>query len=75
LDFITTDIVGYIASFAVLVAFLMKDIRTLRIINSIGCAFFVLYGVLLDNSKPIIITNSMIFLINMYYLFKGKNKD
>ena len=69
-----TDIIGYIASAVVLVSFVMKDIKTLRIINCIGCAFFVAYGVLLDYSLPIIITNLAIVGINIFYLLKS-NKN
>jgi hypothetical protein len=71
-EFTSTDLIGYLASAAVLVAFIMKDIKTLRIINSIGCAFFVCYGILLGYSWPIIITNTAILGINFFYLFKPK---
>lgn len=66
-----TEWVGYAASISVLVSFLMRDIRTLRIVNCIGCVFFVAYGVLLE-SIPIIVTNTTIVGINFYYLFFKK---
>ncbi|MFC5046785.1 uroporphyrinogen decarboxylase [Aquimarina hainanensis] len=66
------DIVGYFASFMVLISFLMKNIKTLRLVNSIGCIAFIVYGVLLNWSLPIIITNAAIVLINIYYLFVKK---
>jgi len=66
-----TDWVGYIASFLVLISFLMKDIKKLRGINSIGCFAFVIYGVLLDWSYPIIVTNLAIFFINTTAFFKA----
>jgi len=67
-----TEWVGYLASAAVLTSFLMKKMRTLRIVNTLGCALFVFYGVLLDFSWPIIITNVTIMCINFYYLFIAK---
>ena len=67
-----TEWVGYAASLGVLVSFLMKDIKVLRVINSIGCALFVAYGLLLG-SIPIIVTNVAILFINAYYLFKKEN--
>ena len=67
-----TEWVGYVASLGVLVSFLMKDIKVLRVINSIGCALFVAYGLLLG-SIPIIVTNVAILFINAYYLFKKEN--
>ncbi len=74
MNFSYTEIIGYIASFTVLISFLMKNIKTLRIINTIGCSFFVAYGILLNNSIPIIFTNTAIIGINVYYLSKMKNK-
>ena len=69
-----TEYVGYIASGIVLLSFLMGNIFILRIINTIGCGFFIFYGVLLG-SIPIILTNSAIVLINAYYLFLKNNKE
>lgn len=67
------DIIGYTASIGVLLSFLMKKIKNLRIVNTVGCALFVAYGVLLDISWPIIVTNTAIIGINFYYLFFQKN--
>ncbi|MEN9348944.1 MAG: hypothetical protein RLZZ77_2455 [Bacteroidota bacterium] len=72
MDFSTTEIVGYIGSLMVLVSFLMKDIKTLRFINSIGCALFIVYGILLGFSIPIILTNAAILVINAYSLLGKK---
>lgn len=68
----STEYIGYIASAVVLLSFLMRKMSTLRIVNTIGCAFFILYGFLLD-SIPVIITNVAIVIINVYYLSR-KNK-
>jgi hypothetical protein len=63
--------VGYAAMATVLISFLMKSVIKLRIVNSFGCLLFVIYGIMLEPiSKPIIITNIAIFLINCYYLLK-----
>lgn len=70
-----TEIVGYIASAVVLISFLMKNIVKLRIINTIGCLIFIAYGVLLNFSIPIIITNSVIVGINVYFLVKANIKN
>ena len=60
--------IGYAASFFLLLSFLMRNIKTLRYINSLGCLLFVAYGLLLT-SWPLVITNGAIVLINIYYLF------
>lgn len=66
-----TEIIGYLASFFVLLSFFNKDLRKLRLVNSLGCALFVTYGILLG-SIPIIITNIAILLVNGYYLLVRK---
>ncbi len=68
-----TEWVGYIASLALIISFMMKNVRTLRIINSIGAVLFVIYGIMLQISYPIIITNGFILGANIYYLFLKKN--
>jgi len=73
LDITYTDWVGYLAMTTLLISFLMKNITKLRIINSLGCLFFVIYGFMLAVSWPIVITNSAIVCINLYYLLVNKN--
>ncbi len=67
------DIIGYIASFFVAISFLFKKLTTIRWINLIGCAVFVLYGYLIE-SIPIMITNIFICGVQIYYLFIHKPK-
>ncbi len=69
-----TEWIGYMASFIVMISFLYKNIRTLRLINSTGAIVFIIYGILL-NSIPIIITNLFILGANIYYLFIKKQRD
>ncbi|GAB4251537.1 MAG: YgjV family protein [Vicingaceae bacterium] len=66
------DWIGYGASAIVLFSFLMKKMSRLRLINMLGCGLFVVYGILLDWSWPIIVTNFAIFTINFVFLIKEK---
>ncbi len=68
-----TEWIGYIAMITLLISFMMKDVKKLRIVNSVACAFFVAYGFMLVTSWPIIISNASIIGINFYYLFVKKN--
>ncbi len=68
-----TEIVGYLAMLLLLVSFLMKDIKRLRMLNTVACALFVAYGFMLATSWPIIISNASIIGINIYYLFLKKS--
>ena len=66
----TIDLVGYAASLIVLLSFFMKNIKSLRVVNSIGCGLFVLYGFMFETvNLPIVITNVGILLVNAFYLF------
>lgn len=65
-----TECLGYLASIVIMISFLMKNIITLRIINSIGGLLFIVYGFLLAMSMPIIITNTFVVGVNVYYLTK-----
>jgi hypothetical protein len=69
-DISMTEWVGYLASLVLMISFLMKNINTLRIINSTGCVLFVAYGFMLAISWPIIITNTFILGVNIFYLTK-----
>ncbi len=65
------DLVGYFASAFVLLSFIMKEITTLRYVNSVGCTFFIYYGIML-HSWPIVITNVAIVCVNILYLSKAR---
>ncbi|MGV1013261.1 MAG: uroporphyrinogen decarboxylase [Flavobacterium sp.] len=69
-DISFTEWIGYAASLVLMISFLMKNIITLRIINSIGALLFVAYGIMLAISWPIIISNTFILGVNAYYLTK-----
>lgn len=64
----TTELVGYLASLFLMISFSMKDIKKLRMINSLGCLSFIAYGFMLDISWPIVITNAFILGMNVWHL-------
>ena len=69
-----TEWVGYLAMATLLISFTMKDIRKLRVVNSMGGFLFVIYGFMLQpTSWPIIVTNGAIIGINIYYLVQKRN--
>ena len=63
------EIWGYISMIVVIISMLQKNVEKLRIINTISCAMFVVYGVLIG-AYPVILLNSIIIVINLYKLFK-----
>lgn len=56
----------------VLISMLMKDIKLLRIINSISCGMFIIYGAVLG-AYPIVLLNSLVICINVFRLINGEN--
>lgn len=65
------EIYGYIAMIVCVISMLMKDIKWLRIINTISCLMFVIYGFILG-AYPIVILNSLVISINIFRLIKGE---
>ena len=63
------EVIGITATLFVLLSFLMKDIRRVRIVNIIGAVLFVIYGVLI-NSLSTWILNGVLIIVHIYYLTK-----
>lgn len=66
------EVVGYVAMAILVVSFIPRELRWVRIINFIGCVLFVIYGILLGWKYPLIISNGIIALIQCYHLLRKK---
>lgn len=64
------DFLGYAAMVVLLVSFLMKKVTTLRLINTLGCILFAIWGSIIEE-WPVVITNGSIICINAYYLINS----
>lgn len=64
-----TEILGYVASFLVVLALTLRSIVRLRIMSLLGAACFLSYGLLIG-AKPVVVMNSCIIAINAYHLSK-----
>ena len=64
------DWCGFLAGVLILVSFAFKNVNTIRLINIFAAIMFVVYGVLIDGI-PLIITNSLLIIINVVYLGKA----
>ncbi|WP_234109452.1 uroporphyrinogen decarboxylase [Chryseobacterium sp. R2A-55] len=69
-----TNFVGYGASFFVVLSFILKDLRKIRIVNLVGCMLFVLYGIYSNYLWPIIIPNAILCGIQVFHLAKEKSE-
>ena len=63
---------GYLASVLLAISLLVTNDLRFRWLNTLGCTCFVLYGVLIQ-AFPIILTNTILLLINVFYLVKLYN--
>jgi hypothetical protein len=63
------ELFGYFSMILVLVSMLMKDMWMLRLLNSIACGCFVVYGYMIG-SFPIIVMNILVIFINVYKMRK-----
>jgi hypothetical protein len=69
-----TEWIGYLGSIVLIISVMMRNFKALRIVNSIGASLFVAYGFMLSIAWPIIITNTFIVLVNIYYLVFKQNR-
>lgn len=66
---------GLLAAALVLVSFLMKDERTIRIVNIVGAVVFVVYGILIK-SASVWVMNFALVAVHIVRLVKlGKQKS
>lgn len=65
------EIIGLWGTLFVLLSFLMKDLKKVRIVNIIGAVLFVVYGVLI-NAYSTWILNGVLIIIHIFFLTKRK---
>jgi len=61
------EIIGYTGSVLIALSLMMKNIIRLRKVNLFGALTFAVYG-LLVNAYPVLVLNSFIALVDIYYL-------
>ncbi|SDD65533.1 uroporphyrinogen decarboxylase [Niabella drilacis] len=68
----SVEYIGYLAMTLLVISFIPKQLKVIRVINFTGCIFFVVYGAMLGWKWPIIISNGLIAVIQLYHLFVKK---
>ena len=68
------ELFGYFSSIVVAVSFLMKSIKKLRIINTLGAICFVIYSAAIK-AWPVALINFFIVCINIYHLTREDMVD
>lgn len=67
------ETIGYIATFITGISLMMENLKMLRLINTVGCLIWIVYGLMVD-SMPVVITNVGIFGIHVAKLLKEEYK-
>lgn len=67
------ELIGIAGTLFVLLSFLMKDLKKVRIINIIGAVLFVVYGILIKALSTWLL-NLILIIVHIVYLMKEKNK-
>jgi uncharacterized protein with PQ loop repeat len=67
------DFIGYLAPVFVVLSFLFKDLKKLRMVNSVGCVLFVIYGLFIA-AYPVVIANGIIVCVNIWQMFFAKKQ-
>ena len=65
------EILGIIATLFVLAAFMLNDVKQIRIVDLIGTILFVIYGILI-HSLSVSLLNGILIIIHLYKLIKRK---
>jgi hypothetical protein len=65
------ELLGYIGTTVVMASFMMSNVKWLRIVNSIGCSIWILYGFQIE-SMPVVLTNVGILAINLFHIIKNR---
>lgn len=64
------EIIGYVASCLLLLAMMMTSVIKLRILNTIGCILYIVYGLKIG-SYPVALMNCAIACVNIVHITKG----
>lgn len=65
------ELLGYIGMALVLYSFTIEDMRKLRLVNTIGSVFWILYGIGIW-AWPTILVNSCVICIHLWWFIKNR---
>lgn len=64
---------GYLASLCLVISLIVNSDLKFRWYNTLGTVFFIFYAIILS-AFPVLLTNGILFLINVFYLYKIYNR-
>ncbi len=63
------ELLGYLASALVVISLMMSSLLKLRLISLVGAVAFLVYSLLIG-AYPIVVTNAVIIVVNLYFLYR-----
>jgi hypothetical protein len=67
------EIFGYIGTVLILISFLIENVFKLRLVNTIGAIFWLIYGIGIM-AKPTIVVNFAVIIIHSFWFIKQKKE-
>jgi hypothetical protein len=67
------EIFGYIGTALILTSFLIEDVFKLRLVNTIGAVFWIIYGVGIS-ATPTIVVNSCVIFIHLTWFYRHRKE-
>ena len=67
----TNEFIGILASVLVLISFIFKNEKQIRMVNILGALCFVIYGLLIG-ALSVWLLNGILIMIHLYYLINMK---
>jgi uncharacterized protein with PQ loop repeat len=65
------QLIGYLATITTILSFTFKNILKLRIVSSIACCLWIIYGIYRQDI-PVTIVNISVLLIHIYHFINYK---
>ena len=69
-----TEVIGWVGNVVVIISFLQKNIKKLRVYGLIGALVWIVYAIRIE-SNSLIILNLVIMGIQMYHLYKLREEE
>ena len=66
---INSEIIGWLGSAVIMLSFIPKKVKLIRIINIVGCVLWVWYGII-THAPSVWVMNTIILFLHFYHLIK-----
>jgi len=67
------DILGWVATGVIVLSFTVKDMRRLRIMNSVGTLLWLVYGEM-KGDYPLVVVNALILGVHLNWFKEAKGR-